>query len=64
MDLGEILSLRTELDADIELNALHDPAKTAKALDRIFNGTKLFLEVEMLFKEATMEEIKDASSIK
>ena len=66
VDLGEIVSFRSEFDANLDLKQATSgsKAKPDSFIDGIFGNKKFYLQIEMRFKEATAEEIKCQEKLK
>ena len=64
MDLGEVLSFKTEFEANLDLATLNEANGVQKSLESIYGSKKFYLEIQMCFKEATQQEIESQDNLK
>jgi glycogen debranching enzyme len=67
VDLGEIINFKSEFEANFELNEIsgqESTTKQKKTLESIFGTKKFYLEIQMRFKEASLEEIECQDKLK
>ena len=64
VDLGEIVSFKSEYEADLDLTLLDQTNGSLKSLESVYRTKKLYLEVQMCFKEASSEEIASHEKVK
>ena len=61
VDLGEIINFKSEFEANVDLNDIAGQDGTEKkkqSLDSIYGNKKFYLEIQMRFKEASLQEIE------
>ena len=59
VELGEVINFKTEFEANIDLSTLKEVEGARKCQDNIYGTKKFYLQIEMLFKEATNDEIEN-----
>ena len=62
--MGELLSFKSEFEADLDIVELARPSGAMNCRESIFGTKKFFLEVQMLFKEASQQEIENVDKVK